>query len=648
MANNPTCVTDGDIEQPVACVPGAVGTTCPTDAKYSTCGDLPAEICYTAWCNDAFVSLPKAKRIDVIGTNGKCMYKFDTSNPGMILSDGKGGFVFTDSPALDLPQLVGYVTEADGSIQVDQNRTAIEGDPPGFGYIMVQKDDDGEWMKLRGKPDTLSMIVWDGTEFKSIGMDEANLSVSRPAEECDEGELVAFPTPECDSGEPNILKRLAGTTDGVLFFSTLTGKTKITSICDVYVEEGVRSTRMPFIPGCSDGQGIRFRGPTDKSTILYWDFATNEWAIMDMDSQLCDPECNCSTYLTPVFDCVTNTWSITEAPDHIETWKTWTDSGVNTAMDITLKWPALVTIYALRRIIPNHAENDTYSADIYVDTCKKTSPSDGGLVGSFHESSSSTGMAIVPLEAGDHNIYVSGTEISDGASPLWNGAWMKVVAHKIVGCDQPSPGVGAGVIQTGYAGMDGDCDCAPGATGPTGLTGSQGEQGVPGVPGIPGAQILYEVDTCPHAHSLIWKTEIENDPDVTKFFFKSLTSMGPCITIEAEDPCSLLIKMDERVVCLPEHSSSSTFDPNETYIPSVTPDGNVIHNPVFTDPPGGNKQYWLTCQETDGGMSSQNLNFPSPSGSDQYFALCQDSSGDVTVVDLCTAMGGCGSGFFFS
>lgn len=643
-----TCPPDGEQEQTVdaACeivsadntTPSSIGNTAPVHAAESSCCETNSALpCYTEWCEDAFQSLPPASRIHLIGTNGKCMYRFDSRKPGLIMADGAGGFLFTQAPALDLPQLVSFVTKSDGSILLNADRTHAEAEPPAFGYLMVQATDSGEWMKLRGGQDRPGMLVWDGTNFNMVGMDEANVSVSRPDDSCDEAEAVGFATPECDDGTDNILKRFYSDIDGVLYFNTTTGKTKITSICEVFAEEAERSTRVPFIPSCSDGDPIRFKGSKSEDGMLYWDHFSGEWVIMDLDEKACDPECGCATYLTPIYDCVTGTWQITEEPVHVLTWKAWSDSGVATSIDFTLPWPALVNIYALRRMIPNIGDTTVVSADIYVDGCKVTSPSDGGLVGNLGEAATSTGMAIIPLAAGDHTVYVSNTQTAGGGTPNWDGAWLKVFAHKAVECSPGKDAIGEGDIDEGTGG---------GGGGPAGPIGPQGDVGPQGEPGLPGSDGLVPDDSllC-DVLAGITVENIAGKENCQKLVFQKATHQTLAGVLDCNNAGVEEVEVN---ICTgagspPEDSPIYEVISGVSFLPGAAPDCTQIKfttaniqtdDGVLTATDTGSQ--YVDVKDCGAGESYPDYDPAEPTdpGGNQYFIPKMNPSGDVSFVVL--------------
>lgn len=466
------CSSNNDPNNPTVAPNGTVYVSGSIDCPKGT-----AEPCYTPMCDDRFRTLPPARRLQLVGVNGRCMYVFDTSEPGLVMVDGKGGVVLTKSPSLDLPQLVNYAAGPNGLL-LTTDRQPIEDNPPEFGYLMVQLN-NGEWKKVRGKPNSIGLVVWDDDGFHIKDVDDANILISVPNDEAQDIKLIGFDTnQELEEGERNNLVSLTGTNSGILYFNTITGTVAVRGICDLFSDLG-NLEGVPFLLACSDGTPIRFKG-TDAS-VLVWNPTQGAFQLVKVDSAKCDPNCGCSTELHLIWDCASGTFSITEPETHVLLWRTNTDTGSNASIDFTLPWPAMVTIYALRRFVPTEAALDVHKADIIVDGAPATSPSDGGLVGRLDQSSTSMGVAVLNLNKGGHNAYIgAGFTTGEDITPTWSGTWMKIVAHKISDCTPTRPILGAGSIRRAYGGSGEECDCPPGPQG------EQGIQGVPGPVGPPG------------------------------------------------------------------------------------------------------------------------------------------------------------------
>lgn len=498
---------------------------------------VPEGVCYTPVCDEKLANLPMATRIDLIGVNGKCFYRFPTNKPGIILADGRGGFLFTDKPLLDLPQLISYIDKSTGELIVGSDGKAVEGDPPDFPYLMVQKA-DGSWMKLRGRPGRPGLVTWDGTNFSFMDFDEANLAVVKPEATSDELHVAGF-------DQDGIFSTFEASTDGVLYFDPDTNRVRLASICSIFAAVGGISS-VPFLLACAADSAVRFSGGSVPAVIA-WDSEADVpgFRFVEVETEDCEGSCACATELYFIYDCATKSMSVKAPETHVKSWRSNSDSGVNATITFTLEWPALVTVYAGRRLTPLSGSLDVVRCDIIVDGSAATSPSDGGMVARFDQASTNTGVAVLPLKKGVHQAYIGNTMATNDATPEWAGAWIKVVAHKISDCEPTRPEVGSGNIRSAYGSEGGeDCDCPP---GPAGVAGEPGEQGPPGIQGPqgpagpmgpPGNEFIYAMESCDTGNSLIWKTETIGN--VTTFFLRSLTGGNGIEIVESGD-CGLTI-----------------------------------------------------------------------------------------------------------
>lgn len=512
----------------------------PEDCVSSALKSSPCTVpsgCFTPVCDERFLNLPYAARIELIGTNGQCLYRFPATVPGLIMADGKGGFLFTNKPVLDLPQLVSYINQTTGEIAYDTSGVAIEGDPPDFPYLMVQKT-DGSWMKLRGKPGTPGIISWDGTNFGFMNFDDANIAVTEPEATDDELFLTGF-------DDDGVFSKFEASTDGVLYFDITTKKVRLASVCSLFADVGGVAT-VPYLLACAGDSPIKFQGGLT-SAIVAWDANADVpgFYFIEIDDAACAGDCACATELYLIYDCATKTISVKAPETHVMMWRTNTDTGVNTSLTFTLPWPAMVSVFAGRRMNPLSGSLAVAKADIIVDGSVATSPADGGLVARLDEASMQ-GMTILPLKAGNHTVYVGNTTVSETEDPQWNGAWLKVLAHKISDCNPTRPEVGNGTIRSGFGSEGGeDCDCPPGPEGPAGAAGETGPPGPAGATGPAGADgadgdtHTYSIDTCDTAYSLVWKTETVGDH--TTFFLNSLRP-GANIEFTTDSGCDITIK----------------------------------------------------------------------------------------------------------
>ena len=430
-------------------------------------------------CDDRFQSLPIAKRIEVIGVNGKCVYKLDPSNPGILATDGKGGFVVTNSPVIDLQQLVSYATGTNGLV-LDAQKNPVEGEPPEFPYIIVQLEDGG-WRKVRGRPGSIGIVIWDRDGFHVKDIEDANILISRPSEAATSLELIGFDTEDClEEGDRNNLVRLTSDFEGVAFYNPATDKVTITSVCELFDDIG-NLTGVPFLLACSDGDPIRFKGTSP--SVLIWDTTEGAFKLIAANAQACDPTCGCSTELTLIYNCASGQWSVDEAETHVLVFKNYSDTGPNASIDFTLPWPALLQVFAGRRFTPTNGALDIHRCDIIVDGIPATSPSDGGMVARLDQATTNTGVGVIPVKKGGHNAYIGNGVTTNDTIPIWSGSWIKVVAHKISECDPLRPAIGGGTIRQAYGGSGEDCDCPAGPEGPPGEAGPVGPTGPAGTDG---------------------------------------------------------------------------------------------------------------------------------------------------------------------
>lgn len=510
--------------------PATVVTTGNVEAlKSSPCSTAQGG-CFTPVCDDRFSNLPVAGRIWLIGTNGKCLYKFDTSCAGIVVGDGRGGMIYTRSPKIDLPQLVSYIDATTGKLVTDEEGNSVEGTPPDFAYIMIQQA-DGSWMKLRGQTDRAGIIAWDGSQFSFMGFDEANLGVTVPETEDDELLLAGFDA-------EGVFAKLNADIDGVLFYDATTGKTKVTSVCDLFSDVG--TTQVPFLLACASDNPVKFSGDTTNGVLIWEVPATGAagFKLLTPNSKDCDDTCSCNTELHLIYDCSTGGFAVRAPETHILSWKTNSDTGVNVSITFDLPWPAMVTVFAGRRMTPMGGSADVVSADIIIDSCVVTAPSDGGLVGRLDEAATSVGVAVVPLRKGEHTVYVGNTQVTNSGSPQWAGSWIKVLAHKIAECDPVRPTIGGGSIAEAYGVSTGNCECPPGPDGPQGDQGEMGppgEAGEPGPPGPPGNPADIAFDNCPTGYGLFWK--YEQVDGIWTAFMRSLHS-SPSVSITPSSDCS--------------------------------------------------------------------------------------------------------------
>lgn len=443
----------------------------------------PAES-FTSFCDERLRTLGKVERVELVGVSGKCLYRFDTSEPGMILSDGAGGFILTKSPSLDLPQLVNYLN-GQGQLVFDAEGQQIEQEPPSADFIQVQMA-DGRWLKLRGEPGVASFLYWNGDEFVMRDFTEVPLETAYYEHATDLLLVGIDQLEDCeDENDPPVrqLKEWRPGIEGPVWFKAdpVTGEIRpmVVDPCTAWEEDMTQSKTLPFIPACIGGKAVRFEGGATGS-MLAWDHANKRWKLIEISATACDPECACAPYLTLTYECATGLFSITTPPTHVIMAKDADAAGVNARITVDIPWPALVTIYAARRLVPTVGSLDVVAADIVVDNCVVTSPDDGGMVAALQEASTNVGVAVLLLPAGQHTIYTSNQQTTSEDAIQWSGSWIKMTAHQIAECDPKNGLVVPGDIRSAYGGSGEECDCPP---GPQGVAGPQGAQGPPGPAG---------------------------------------------------------------------------------------------------------------------------------------------------------------------
>lgn len=425
--NNPTTPPEGTVY-----VAGSVN--CPSRKP-----------CHTPVCDERFRSLPSLRRIEIVGVDGKCLYRLEHGSSGILMVDPKGGVVASESPLLDLPQLVSYVDGANGLL-LGRDRLPIESDPPEFPYLVIQLE-TGEWKKVRGRPGAIGLLVWDQDGYHIRDVDDVNIAVRTPDETTESISLVGFDPSICPAeGEVAQLVKLSSLDSGILWFDAVEQKASVRNLCDLFSQiEGTMA--VPFLLACSDQGPVKFSGSTTGG-LLSWDQEISQFRLIEADVDKCLDAacCGCSSELFLAYNCSTGKFAITEPTTHVLLWRANTDNGSNVSVDFTLPWPALVEIKALRRFIPLIDSLQVHRADIIVDGIAATGPSDGGLVGYLNSGGTTEGTAVLALPMGGHTAYIGNAATTGGATPQFTGAWLKVVAHKIAECNPIRPPVGAGVV----------------------------------------------------------------------------------------------------------------------------------------------------------------------------------------------------------
>ena len=442
----------------------------------------------TPWCDDRLLALPKVTKVALIGSDGCQLMKLDAADPGLVLFDGTSFYV-SKRPCLSPEQLVNYLDSDGAPVVVDG--VPVEQDPPGVGFVAVI-DDKGCLWKMRGKPGSAGLLQWDGTQFV-VG----NLSVNRievdPEDKVStlrligisnavkEGDLLACG----EEAEQQVedVRVLDPGKEGLLKIE-LDGTVSVVGICELYTEPDEQPQYFPFVPTCASGAPIQFKGSIEKAGVLYWNKQQQQFGILEPNEE-CPCDCGCAEYLSVIYDCETKMFRLDEAPIHVLEWQDSDNNGISVRLTITLPWPAMVTVYALRRLIAEQYSVDVVTADIYVNGCRVTSSDDGGMVASLTQASTNVGVAIVSLSKGTHTIEV-GNQQTTSVNPInWSGSWLKAVAHKIVECDpvlrKPVEGDYRQAYTNGTA--PSECDCPPGPTGAQGIQGPQGVQGIQGESG---------------------------------------------------------------------------------------------------------------------------------------------------------------------
>lgn len=141
-------------------------------------------------CDDRLLGLPTARRIEIVGPDGSCLYRFAPEAKGFIYQDGQGGAVMSGLAEQDfdlnvpLRKLSRYEIGPDGKLARDEDGKLIEGTPPATPFLVVLEQkgvagleccDNLVWRMWRGKPGEEGFIRWDGEGFQIGPLYDAGL-----------------------------------------------------------------------------------------------------------------------------------------------------------------------------------------------------------------------------------------------------------------------------------------------------------------------------------------------------------------------------------------------------------------------------------------------------------------------------------------
>ena len=125
------------------------------------------ETCPNKYCNDAFVDLPKAKRIRVFGAvpGGTCLVEFPANAEGFLVFDGKGGGTVTKRPCVPIPVSNTYAADLDtGEVLLDDDSNPIKAPHTGWRYA-IGTTEEGCQNRLEGLNGIPANYHWDGCKF---------------------------------------------------------------------------------------------------------------------------------------------------------------------------------------------------------------------------------------------------------------------------------------------------------------------------------------------------------------------------------------------------------------------------------------------------------------------------------------------------
>lgn len=145
-------------------------------------------------CDDRLAGLPKARRIRLVGADGRCLREFPAEAQGFTVYDGHGGAVVTNRPVVPIPYRKAYATDnVTGAPILDGNGQPIEVRPPAANSLLVA-DADGAQNRYQGQRDVRQRIEWDGYAWVMVDEDDADPQVfcNLPEEDSDV-EIVGSP-----------------------------------------------------------------------------------------------------------------------------------------------------------------------------------------------------------------------------------------------------------------------------------------------------------------------------------------------------------------------------------------------------------------------------------------------------------------------
>jgi hypothetical protein len=121
-----------------------------------------------AMCDDRFQSLPRSRRVRLIGADGKCLTEFPGESRGFVVYDGAGGAIVTNKPVVPIPYRRDFAKDpSSGAPILDANGEPIELTPPAV-HSLIVADSDGGQFRYRGQAGVAQRLRWDGFNFRFI------------------------------------------------------------------------------------------------------------------------------------------------------------------------------------------------------------------------------------------------------------------------------------------------------------------------------------------------------------------------------------------------------------------------------------------------------------------------------------------------
>lgn len=134
--------------------------SCDNDTDFES----PENCCPSKFCDDRLNGLPTKKRLDVVGTYGRCLGRFHPRRKGVVLYDGQGGGFLTEQPRLAMPIAVSLLVDEFGKPIPLPGGGYAEDTPPPMDFI-IGAQCDGLQFRMKGKGGTRQSILWDGCKY---------------------------------------------------------------------------------------------------------------------------------------------------------------------------------------------------------------------------------------------------------------------------------------------------------------------------------------------------------------------------------------------------------------------------------------------------------------------------------------------------